>query len=149
MTTHFWGDWTRVFVKKSHSSVYVYWRYYLLHQIHNTSSSYTRSRRNSVRMWENSVPFQTSSTNLTKDEFHSIRSLSDNPNIILLKVDKGNATVIMNTIDYESKLHDLLSSYSYKPLTKTLLIPSLIFLPNPSNLHPLISTFKSVSSPIT
>jgi hypothetical protein len=33
-------------------------------------------------------------------------------------VDKGNTTVIMNTLDYESKLQDLLSSSFYKPLAK-------------------------------
>jgi hypothetical protein len=42
----------------------------------------------------------------------------NNHDIIILKVDKGNATVIMNTSDYDAKILDLLSSSSYKPLAK-------------------------------
>jgi hypothetical protein len=55
---------------------------------------------------------------LSKEEFHSIHNLNNNPNIIILKVDKGNATIINNTFDYESKMQDLLSSSLYKPLCK-------------------------------
>jgi hypothetical protein len=50
--------------------------------------------------------------NLKKYEFQSICRVNDNPNIIVLKFNKGNATVIMNTSDYESKLQDLASSSS-------------------------------------
>jgi hypothetical protein len=56
--------------------------------------------------------------NLAKEKFQSIWCLNVNPNIIILKVDKGNASVIMNTSDYESKIYELLSSSSYKPLNK-------------------------------
>jgi hypothetical protein len=56
--------------------------------------------------------------NLTKDEFQSIRHLNNNLDIIILKYDKGNTTTIMNTTNYEYKLQDLLSSSSYKPLSK-------------------------------
>jgi hypothetical protein len=66
--------------------------------------------------------------NLKKGEFKSISLLNNNPNIILLKVHKGNTTLIMNTLDYEFKFIDLLSSSSYKILTKNPLntITSLI-----------------------
>jgi hypothetical protein len=56
--------------------------------------------------------------NLTKEQFTSIHSLNDNPSILILKVDKGNATIIMNTVDYDAKMLDLLSSSTYKELHK-------------------------------
>lgn len=56
--------------------------------------------------------------NLSKDEALAIKRLNDNPHIIILKVDKGNSMVIMNTKDYESNPLDILSFSSYKILPK-------------------------------
>jgi hypothetical protein len=56
--------------------------------------------------------------NLSKEEFQSICNLNDNPNIIILKFDKGNAILVMNTSNYEPRMHNLLYSFSYKPLSK-------------------------------
>jgi hypothetical protein len=67
--------------------------------------------RNAGRILHRSKPPK---PNLTKEQFDSIHHLNENPDILVLKVDKGNATVIMNSSDYESKLLDLLSSSTYK-----------------------------------
>jgi hypothetical protein len=69
-----------------------------------------------------------SKPNLTKEEFQFICLLNNNPNIIILKVNKGNTIVIMNSFDYHSKLYDLISSSFYKPLAKNFLstITSLV-----------------------
>jgi hypothetical protein len=61
---------------------------------------------------------KSTSPNLSKEEFDHICHLNDNPNIIILKEDKGNTAVIMNTSNYDSKLLDILSSSTYKPLIK-------------------------------
>jgi len=72
-------------------------------------------RQESGRILHHSKPPK---LNLTKEQLHSIRRLNDNLDIIVLKADKGNAMVIMNTSNYDSKLLDLISSSAYKPLTK-------------------------------
>jgi hypothetical protein len=69
-------------------------------------------------VWKNPSSSKPPKLNLSKEQLHSIRRLNDNPDIIVLKADKGNATVIMNTSDYDSKILDLLSSSTYKPLAK-------------------------------
>jgi len=56
--------------------------------------------------------------NLSKEQVQYICHFNYNLDIIILKDDKRNATVVMNTYEYESKLIDLLSSFSYKPLSK-------------------------------
>ena len=38
--------------------------------------------------------------NLSKEQRSGLKELSDNPEIIIKKVDKGSAVVVMNTIDY-------------------------------------------------
>jgi len=55
---------------------------------------------------------------LTKENFDSICRLNENRNILILKVNKGNAPVIMDSSDYDSKMLDLLSTSTYKPLAK-------------------------------
>ena len=61
---------------------------------------------------------QNSQQNLSSEEFRSIQELNNNLGILILKVDKGNAFVIMNSLDYDSKLLDFFSSSSYKSLPK-------------------------------
>ena len=42
--------------------------------------------------------------NLSKDEFMALSKLNSNKNIVILKAEKGNFTVIMTSTDYEEKL---------------------------------------------
>ena len=57
--------------------------------------------------------------NLTKNEFNSIKVLKNNPNIIIKKADKGNATVIMNLDNYITEANNQLSDTKYyKQLTE-------------------------------
>ena len=58
-------------------------------------------------------------SNISKLEFEALKSLNSNPNIVVLKADKGGATVILNKEDYHNKMLDhLLNSGSYKKLDK-------------------------------
>ena len=58
-------------------------------------------------------------SNISKLEFEALKSLNNNHNIVVLKADKGGATVILNKDDYHNKMLDhLLNSRSYKKLDK-------------------------------
>ena len=57
--------------------------------------------------------------NLNNEEFSALKSLNQNEDIVVLKVDKGGATVILNKDDYHKKMLDHLhNSGSYKKLPK-------------------------------
>lgn len=58
------------------------------------------------------------SPNVSKDEFQAIKHLNDNSHVLILKVDKGNAMVIMETNDYDAKMTKSLYSSSYKIIPK-------------------------------
>ena len=47
--------------------------------------------------------------NVTREEEEALKELKNNEKIGILKADKGNATVVMNTEDYEEKVNSLLS----------------------------------------
>ena len=51
-------------------------------------------------------------SNLSKEEFDCLKSLSDNKDLIIQKSDKGNAVVILNRCDYVERMNDLLSDSS-------------------------------------
>ncbi|XP_039221239.1 uncharacterized protein LOC120318067 [Crotalus tigris] len=53
--------------------------------------------------------------NLHKEQ-KALTNLRKDNNIIILPADKGNATVVMNTSDYQAKLSNLLQDPTYKPL---------------------------------
>jgi hypothetical protein len=55
-------------------------------------------------------------SNLSKEELNALCSLNNNPNVVILKVDKGNESV--NTFDYDEKLLDLVLFSSYKYFSK-------------------------------
>jgi len=58
-------------------------------------------------------------SNLSKEESLALRSLNQNKDIIVLKADKGGAAVILNKVDYRSKMFDHLhNSGSYKKLPR-------------------------------
>uniref|UniRef100_A0A2D4IM57 Uncharacterized protein n=1 Tax=Micrurus lemniscatus lemniscatus TaxID=129467 RepID=A0A2D4IM57_MICLE len=54
--------------------------------------------------------------NLHKGEQKALQVLNNNSSIIILPADKGNATVVMDRKDYETKLTDLLQDSTYKPI---------------------------------
>lgn len=57
--------------------------------------------------------------NLSKEELIALRSLNQNEDIVVLKADKGGATIILDREDYRKKMLDHLhNSGSYKKLAK-------------------------------
>jgi hypothetical protein len=66
-----------------------------------------------------------------------LRNLRNNENIVILKADKGGATVVMNTMDYNTKMIEhLTTTGSYKKLDNNLdermkkrLTPSFLITP--------------------
>ena len=55
--------------------------------------------------------------NINKKEHEAIKNLRNNENIVILKADKGGATVVMNRIDYNTKMKEhLTTTGSYKKL---------------------------------
>jgi len=56
--------------------------------------------------------------NLTKAEREALRTLKKNTNLGILPADKGNATVILNTVDYKQKITSLLENPYHKWLTR-------------------------------
>lgn len=59
------------------------------------------------------------SVNLAGTEFHALKTLREDPDLTILRADKGNSTVVMNTCDYNQKITALLSDVStYKPVKR-------------------------------
>lgn len=58
-------------------------------------------------------------SNISVEEKRALNNLKKNKNIVILKVDKGNAIVIMNRIDYDNKMEEHLNnSGCYKIINK-------------------------------
>lgn len=55
---------------------------------------------------------QSNFSNLDSKELIALKSLKNDPNIVIVPSDKGRCTVVMNSIDYESKSRDLLDDRS-------------------------------------
>ena len=61
--------------------------------------------------------FKTPKPNITKAESSAIQALKKDPSIRILKADKGNCTVVLNTSDYLQKMRSLLSdSFTYSKI---------------------------------
>ena len=57
--------------------------------------------------------------NLTKDELHAIKRLKNDKDIIILPVDKGCVTVVMDKMDYTDKMDSLVNDrQTYEPLKR-------------------------------
>jgi len=54
--------------------------------------------------------------NLTGAEKEALRTLKKNTDLTILPADKGNATVILNAVDYKQKITSLLEDPSYRSL---------------------------------
>ena len=57
--------------------------------------------------------------NITQEEEEALKELKQDENIVILKADKGNSTVVMNAQEYNDKINCLLSDSSvYTKLSK-------------------------------
>ena len=56
--------------------------------------------------------------NLTREQFRALTTLCKDNTIVMLQADKGNATVVMDTVQYESKIDEVLSDGNYSILDK-------------------------------
>jgi len=56
--------------------------------------------------------------NLNQEQLRALKNLRNKNDIVILKVDKGGATIVMNHEDYINKMKDLCNSGSYKTLEK-------------------------------
>ena len=57
--------------------------------------------------------------NITKSEATAIKKLKTNKELMIMKADKGNAMVVMNTIDYEAKMMEhFTKTRCYKKISK-------------------------------
>jgi len=56
--------------------------------------------------------------NLTRTERVALTNLKNNSELTILPADKGNATVILSTMDYKQKILILLEDSAYRRLTK-------------------------------
>ncbi|XP_071501364.1 uncharacterized protein [Diadema antillarum] len=80
----------------------------------------SRSQADSVRIQITQALTSVNPTrpNLTTAEKSGISSLKEDNSIHILKADKGNATVVMDKEDYETKVHTLLDTDTYKKLPR-------------------------------
>ena len=56
--------------------------------------------------------------NITKAERAALRNLKNNTDLTILSADKGNATMILNTVDYKHKITSLLEAPSCRRLAR-------------------------------
>jgi hypothetical protein len=55
---------------------------------------------------------------ITTAESEALRNLKNNTDLTILPVDKGNATVILNTADYKQKIASILEDPAYRRLSR-------------------------------
>ena len=55
-------------------------------------------------------------SNLTKNMKDAVRNLRADKSIHILKADKGNATVVLDRVEYDNKVLALLNTQTYKEL---------------------------------
>ncbi len=53
-------------------------------------------------------------SNLSRELHKAVKSLREDKNIVILPADKGNATVVLDRVDYEAKMENLLKDSAYK-----------------------------------
>ena len=73
------------------------------------------ARHESVRIIKTTTKTK---NNLTKNERMALKTLKDNTQLTILPAYKGNAMVILNTMDYKLKIASLLGDSAYKKLDK-------------------------------
>ena len=71
------------------------------------------------KVFEVLKPTKQPQRNITQEEEQALKELKQDVNIVILKADKGNSTVAINTQEYYNKINCLLSNSSaYTKLTK-------------------------------
>ena len=60
--------------------------------------------------------------NISKTERQALKSLQDDNSIIILPADKGNATVVMDRVEYFNKLADMIGNGGYCKVKKDLIL---------------------------
>ncbi|CAF3764573.1 unnamed protein product [Rotaria sp. Silwood1] len=72
------------------------------HKLYNYSDTYMRSlKKKRIR-------------NISDDEFHALKSLRNNHNIVICRADKGNCIVILDKKDYIEKINQILELKQFK-----------------------------------
>lgn len=61
---------------------------------------------------------RTPTSNVSRKERQAHLELQNNNSIVIVKADKGNATVVLNRIDYKIKMDTLLDPQQYRKLNK-------------------------------
>jgi hypothetical protein len=61
---------------------------------------------------------RTQKNNSSKAERDALLAFKKYEDLVILPADKGNATVVMNTVDYSKKMKELLNEPAYKILHK-------------------------------
>jgi hypothetical protein len=56
--------------------------------------------------------------NFTRQEREALRELQENKGIYIVLVDKGNATVLLDSLDYSNRIHTVLSDPIYEPTNR-------------------------------
>ena len=56
--------------------------------------------------------------NISRSELTALRELESNKNIKIVKEEKGNATVLMDSEDYDKKMHEHIACGSYRKLDR-------------------------------
>ncbi|XP_047000473.1 uncharacterized protein LOC124616213 [Schistocerca americana] len=70
-------------------------------------------RQETVRVLNKAKPPK---QNINAEEYHAIKELRDNPLLVVVQADKGNATVVLDTTDYNKRMEDILAEPIYKKL---------------------------------
>ena len=87
----------------------------------NDGLNYIKSSLKSIA-FKNYYSFRPHVNSLQKKFLATLKELKSDPNIVVLKSDKGNAIVILNKQDYHSKMNNILSDTSkFKLITDDLL----------------------------
>ena len=71
------------------------------------------------RGWNNGNYSSRPKDNITKAERAALRNLKNNTDLTILSADKGNATMILNTVDYKHKITSLLEGSVEVEITAT------------------------------
>lgn len=81
----------------------------ICHHFHDYSNKYIKNINiNSIR-------------NTSNDEFHAIKRLRNNKDVIISRADKGNAIIVMDEKDYIEKMSNILQQKQYKHTSKSTL----------------------------
>jgi len=93
----------------------------IIAMVESAVRSLDAERADSVRRAANTTLQQAEppKPNITKEERDALKSLKQDNTIMILPVDKGRASVVLDTDTYHSKMSALIETGPYQPLNKT------------------------------